>query len=215
MVFPDGSWGNKTTNKYLVNNDRFSPTFFQESGMGASKTTAQLLTELKKYSIIYHNVIQDIFAEENQDKCFYVYCEKINGSGILRLLNLLTQRFQFSLVRGETVDWNVKRNRCIFLNEKEGVKINIMKQLELFNDRRNRFGEYIRVIFGTDKTREGITLKNIQKIHILTPGWNFGKKNRQNELVIFTKWPGPLHHQKVKPILQWGYRKLEVIVSQS
>ena len=42
----------------------------------------------------------------------------------------------------------------------------------------NKNGEYIRVIFGTDKTREGITLKNIQKIHILTPGWNFGKKNQ-------------------------------------
>jgi hypothetical protein len=50
--------------------------------------------------------------------------------------------------------------------------------IKAFNDPQNKFGDYIRVIFGTDKTTEGITLKNIQQIHIVTPGWNFGKKNQ-------------------------------------
>lgn len=179
MVFPNGSWGTKDTTHYLVNNDSFTHKFFVEAQMSdKTLTREQLLEKIKNFSIIYYNVIKDIIDPKNQNKCFYVYCEKINGSGILRLINLLIQKFSYNLVKSDDLDWNVKRNRCVFLNEKEGVKINIMKQLELFNDKRNRHGEYIRVIFGTDKTREGITLKNIQKIHILTPGWNFGKKNQ-------------------------------------
>ena len=178
MVFPNGSWGTKNTAKYLINNDRFSSDFLKETGIKYKMDTTEFLQILKNYSIIYHNIIQDILDEKNQDKCFYVYCEKINGSGILRLINLLCQFASYSLVKTETLDWSKPGKRCIFLNEKEGVKIKISKQLELFNDKRNKNGEYIRVIFGTDKTREGITLKNIQKIHILTPGWNFGKKNQ-------------------------------------
>lgn len=178
MVFPNGSWGTKNTSKYFVNNDRFSIDFSKESGISRHLSPQENLKQVKKYSVIYYNVISALLDPENQNKCFYVYCEKINGSGILRLINLLVQYFSFSLVNSESLDWNSKRNRCIFLNEKEGVKVNIMKQLDIFNDPRNRFGEYVRVIFGTDKTREGITLKNIQKIHVLTPGWNFGKKNQ-------------------------------------
>ena len=37
------------------------------------------------------------------------------------------------------------------------------------------FGEYIKVIIGSEKMSEGITLKNIQNIHILSPGWNFSE----------------------------------------
>lgn len=178
MVFPNGSWGTKNTSKYLINNDRFSTEFLKETGIRYKMTSPEFLNILKNYSIIYYNVMKDILDEKNQDKCFYVYCEKINGSGVLRLINLLCQFAEYSLVKTETLDWSKKAKRCIFLNEKEGIKVKISKQLELFNDKRNKNGEYIRVIFGTDKTREGITLKNIQKIHILTPGWNFGKKNQ-------------------------------------
>ena len=66
-----------------------------------------------------------------------------------------------------------KKDRLIFLADED-----IQELVEMFNNPNNRHGEYFRVIFGTDKTTEGITLKNIQEIHITTPGWNFGKKNQ-------------------------------------
>ena len=64
-------------------------------------------------------------------------------------------------------------NRFIFLHDNETIPL-----INLYNDSRNKNGDFIRVVFGTDKTTEGITLKNVQEIHIITPGWNFGKKNQ-------------------------------------
>ena len=36
-------------------------------------------------------------------------------------------------------------------------------------------GNYIKVIIGSEKMSEGITLKNIRNIHIVTPSWNFSE----------------------------------------
>ena len=78
------------------------------------------------------------------------------------------------------MDFNVKRPRFIYLNETtDNITSNqILQQINIFNDSRNKHGEYIKIVFGTDKTREGISLKNIQNIHIITPSWNFGKINQ-------------------------------------
>lgn len=189
MVFPDGTYGKDckhylkkitfTTEKTSTTiYDAFNEKFAEETGILKVSTNEERLEIVRKYSQIYYEIIRQIIDPQNQDKCFYVYSDKINGSGILRLINLLLQYFNFSLFKTNYLDWGRKENRCLFLNEKGGVNVDIMKQLEYFNDPRNKNGEYIRVVFGTDKTREGISLKNIQKIHIITPGWNFGKKNQ-------------------------------------
>ena len=177
MVFPDGSWGTAGTATYVnPKTEKFYNKFFSELSWTEGMTNEEQLDIVRRFSTVYFNVIKDIL--ESTDKCVFVYCDKINGSGVLRLINLLVQRFKFSLLKHDEIDWNNKKNRCIFLNETEGKKINVQHLLKLFNDKRNKNGEYIRVIFGTDKTKEGISLKNIQKIHILTPGWNFGKSNQ-------------------------------------
>ncbi|MAI13853.1 MAG: hypothetical protein CMM15_07535 [Rhodospirillaceae bacterium] len=186
MVFPDGSYG-QDAKRYFEqrrNNqkfyDNYNHLFFEETGMRPTQSRDENLRLLQKYSQIYYSIIRDITDPENEKKCFYVYSDKINGSGILRIINLLTQVFHFSLFRGKQLSWNEanKANRCLYLNEKDGQVINVAKQLEVFNSYENRHGEYIRVVFGTDKTREGVTIKNIQKMHIITPNWNFGKKNQ-------------------------------------
>ena len=187
MVFPDGTYG-KDSNHYLkkitINKeknikiyDAFNEQFANETGILNVSTNIERLEIIKQYSKIYYEIIKQLLDPANQDKCFYVYSDKINGSGILRLINLLIQYFDFSLFNKNTFDQK-PRNRCLFLNEKAGVNVDIMEQLKYFNNPMNKNGEFIRVVFGTDKTREGITLKNIQKIHIITPGWNFGKKNQ-------------------------------------
>ena len=186
MVFPDGSYG-QDAKRYFEqkrNNQKYYDTynrlFFEETGIHSSQSREENLRRLQKYSQIYYSIIRDITDPENEKKCFYVYSDKINGSGILRIINLLTQVFHFTLFRGKQMSWSQssKGNRCIYLNEKDGQAINVAKQLEVFNSYENRHGEYIRVVFGTDKTREGVTIKNIQKMHIITPNWNFGKKNQ-------------------------------------
>lgn len=186
MVFPNETYGPEAK-KYFEQikgkqkiYDRFNPIFFEETGMSPQKSNKDNLTILKKYSEIYYNVIRELVNPENEDKCFYIYSDKINGSGILRLINLLTQVFHYNLFRGRTLSFedSNKGKRCLYLNEKAGQNVDITKQLEVFNSYENRHGEFIRVVFGTDRTREGITIKNVQQMHILTPSWNFGKKNQ-------------------------------------
>jgi len=179
MVFPDGSYGIKNTQKYF-GSQGFSPTFFAESGLRrqafSHDEVERNLALLEKLSTTYAHIIRQIVLNPHQ--LFYVYCDKINGSGLFTCVLLLTKCFRFSLLKAsKNLDWKQPARRCIFLNDTGmgTTKTDIPRLIETFNDRRNRFGDYIQVIFGTDKTREGITLKNIGSIHVVSPDWNFGK----------------------------------------
>lgn len=179
MVFPDKSYGTNIK-KYIAKDNSYTKIFEDETGFRKKNTNEENLEILKNYSIIYYNIIKDILDEKNKDKCFYIYSDKINGSGIFRLLSLLSQYFGFNFLKSQFMDFSTKRPRFIYLNETtDTVTSNqILQQINLFNDPRNKHGEYIKIVFGTDKTREGISLKNIQNIHIITPSWNFGKINQ-------------------------------------
>ena len=185
MVFPNKTYGLKESEHYLAKS-RFNSIFIKESGMIPNPTSFDQiqhnLKAVQEYSSVYHDVIQSVLNAKAKNQCVYVYSERINGSGILRCVYLLAQFFNFRLIelkhQKTEFNWSEKTERCIFLNEIDEKKTDIMSMIKAFNDPRNKFGEYIRVIFGTDKTTEGITLKNIQQIHIVTPSWNYGKKNQ-------------------------------------
>lgn len=193
MVFPSldanrmddfKPYGRLGARKYISNSNldknSFNKLFFEKTGLVENPTKDEMkknLEIIKEYSIVYHNIIRNILNAKKSGKCVYVYSEKINGSGILRCIYLLKQCFNFdivdsrkSIVRTTNIE---KKDRLVFLAEED-----IQDLVEMFNNPNNKHGEYFRVIFGTDKTTEGITLKNIQQIHITTPGWNFGKKNQ-------------------------------------
>ena len=50
--------------------------------------------------------------------------------------------------------------------------------IKKFNEPSNMTGKNIKVIIGSKKISEGITLKNVQNIHILTPSWNFSETDQ-------------------------------------
>ena len=186
MVFPNQSFGLKNSDMYF-SKSRYNSTFISETTLVPDPSSPDQVEHnlkiVKKYSVVYHDVIQAVLEAKELNQCVYVYSERINGSGILRCVYLLSQFFNYHLMElkhqaGGRYALQQKRERCVFLNEIDEKKTDIMSMIKAFNDPSNRFGEYIRVIFGTDKTTEGITLKNIQQIHIVTPGWNFGKKNQ-------------------------------------
>jgi hypothetical protein len=161
--------------------NNFNKLFFEKSGLIQSPESLNDMKHnleiIKKYSIVYHDIIKSILQAKSKGKCIYVYSEKINGSGILRCIYLLKQCFNFQVTDSRKSVYNYnnieKKDRLIFLADED-----IQELVDMFNNPNNKHGEYFRVIFGTDKTTEGITLKNIQEIHITTPGWNFGKKNQ-------------------------------------
>lgn len=183
MVFPNGRSGvSPSTAPYFegTSNRHLSRLFFQETKLKRKAKTpddiSYNLKILQTFSATYHAILSQIIYRP-YELC-YVYCDKINGSGILTCVMLLVQCFDFSLLRSpRQFQWSHTARRCIFLNdtEKGTTKADIPKLIEIFNDPRNKYGDFVQVIFGTDKTREGITLKRIQQIHIASPDWNFGK----------------------------------------
>ena len=180
MVFPNGLQGSQGSSVYTMKENLFNSQFFRDTGLVVNPKNEEdiqhNLKTLKQYSIIYHNLIANILKAKTSKKLIYVYSERINGAGILRCINLLRQCFNFSGISSRDSASRILENpgnRYIFLQEDD-----IMSLLKVFNDPKNKHGDYVRVIFGTDKTTEGITLKNVQEIHVVTPGWNFGKKNQ-------------------------------------
>ena len=175
-VFPNGLYGLAGSRKYIDKNQRLTPEFLKLTGLKiGSEYDEQNLEIIAKYSATYASVIQYII--ENPTEHIYVYCDKVNGSGIVMCIALLNTLFQFTVFKGRRMDWKQPRRRCMLLNEvQENVKEqNFQNMINIFNDERNLFAEYVQVVFGTDKTKEGISLKRIRQIHVTTPDWNFGK----------------------------------------
>ena len=179
MVFPGGTYGIKNTKKFFTGG-YLNPEFFKATGLFRRATTGDQIDHnlaiIKTWSTTYYSILRNILYHPHE--LCYVYCDKINGSGIWTCVALLTQCFRCSLLKSaHQFSWDNPGRRCIFLNDTgtSTTKTDIPKLIETFNDPRNRFGDYVQVIFGTDKTREGITLKNIRYIHIASPDWNFGK----------------------------------------
>jgi len=179
MVFPGGTYGIKNTKRFFTGG-YLNPEFFKATGLLRRATTGDQvdhnLAIIKTFSATYYSILRNILYHPHE--LCYVYCDKINGSGIWTCVALLTQCFRCSLLKTTNqFSWENPGKRCIFLNDTgtSTTKTDIPKLIETFNDPRNRFGDYVQVIFGTDKTREGITLKNIRYIHIASPDWNFGK----------------------------------------
>lgn len=180
MVFPKNLFGSQAVVEYCIQDQQYNSNFFRETNLKTkvenAKDIEHNLKIIKTYSIVYHDIIASILKAKETKKLIYVYSEKINNSGILRCIYLLQQCFGFSRVTSNMDKNNilsVAKNRYIFLHNDDTLRL-----LEIYNNSKNKHGDYVRVIFGTDKTTEGITLKNVQQIHIVTPGWNFGKKNQ-------------------------------------
>jgi superfamily II DNA or RNA helicase len=195
FVFPNGEYGEKANEKFITNST-FSivdPNTKKETNILVNKLDPEFMKlskckygdenidhnieMIRKYSSTYASIIQHIL--DNPTEHIYVYCDKVNGSGILVLIVLLTSLFNFSKVTGKTVSsiWKKKKRRLILLNEVQGDtrEKDFQTLIDSFNDPNNIDADYIQVIFGTDKTKEGISLKRIRQMHVTSGDWHFGK----------------------------------------
>lgn len=183
LVFPNGSYGASEKSKPYFSKDKnrsLTRQFLKDAGLihkaSNDRDVLHNLERIRRMSTTYYEILRHILTKPRE--LVYVYCDRIQGSGIWTCVRMLVQCFDFSLVRtSRNFHWGAPRRQCIFLNDtQEGTtKTDIMNLIDIFNDEKNRYGNYIQVVFGTDKTREGITLKNIRQIHITAADWNFGK----------------------------------------
>lgn len=131
------------------------------------------LNQVRRYSIIFYNVIKEILSEP--DKRFFIYSKYIKKSGIESLISILKIAFGFKdASKSENI--NSKR-QYIYLkpysseknnDDKENIHSKTLRLVSKFNNNMN-----IQVIFCSDKCSESLTFLDIERIHCLTPWWNF------------------------------------------
>jgi len=133
------------------------------------------LEELKKYSVMYHFVINKILNESFNEKIF-VFGNIVRNTGINLLGALLYHFGFFPIVITENFD--IKKfykeqpiNRYAVLSGSVSDKI-ISKIVDIFNHPENINGKYLKVIIGSSKISEGLSLKEVRKCFITTPFWN-------------------------------------------
>lgn len=131
-----------------------------------------LLELLEQYSTTYARVIREIIT--HPDELVYIYCDIVKSSGIMMLQAILRSLFGFDLVASPKQMSYTEGDRIIVLNDELTREEDFQQLIQYFNDPANKHGKFCRVIISTKKTKEGISLKNVQQIHITTPSWNMG-----------------------------------------
>ena len=180
-VYPDGSYGTNSNSNSLSGFDKYIDLDSVNSGThDVYKFKTQYyndfgnLENLKQLSRKYYEIIKSI--SENDNMCHFVYCKLVNGSGIVLLTLLLEKylgykRYTPSL---SSKGLSTEDNRYILLSSDTSVEMK-SKLIKEFNQEKNKNGKFIRIIFGTFVIKEGLSFYHMQKVHIITPHWNFSE----------------------------------------
>lgn len=146
-----------------------------------------MLKQLKRCSVKYWLVVRDLYKYPNQK--FFIYSNIVKGSGAL-LLGAILEVFGFDHapnvkeVEGSTYcQTQGKESKELPISENSNRMLVLTgstlsaSQLDnmvnnIFNNKKNVYGDYIRVIIGSHIIGEGVSFKHIRRIYMLTPGWN-------------------------------------------
>jgi hypothetical protein len=146
-----------------------------------------MLKQLKKCSVKYWLVVRDLYKYPKQK--FFIYSNIVKGSGAL-LLGAILEVFGFDHapnikeVEGSTycqtqgkeskeLPISENPNRMLVLTGSTLTSTQLDNMVNnIFNNKKNVYGDYIRVIIGSHIIGEGVSFKHIRRIYVLTPGWN-------------------------------------------
>jgi len=130
---------------------------------------------LRKYSCKYADSIETILEAKDKQKSVFVFNERVNQPGGLKMFALILNNFGF----GEYTEMNqhltTKKERYILMTGEEEISNHNNFVRDAFNQPRNSKGEYIRVILASSAISEGYSFQNVQVIDIHSPWFNFSK----------------------------------------
>jgi hypothetical protein len=170
FVFPNEDIGEKGFKKYVSPQFVLRHDFLTVIGDYKNLPTQEIIQQLKQFSVSYAYVLQQIL--DHPQELVYVFSDLVEGSGILLFMSILKTLFGFKLITSKKDLIDTKENRMILLNDRVANEDEFQELISYFNRPENKHGDYCQVVMSTNKTKEGISLKNVRQIHILTPSWN-------------------------------------------
>lgn len=171
FVFPDEETGEKGFKKFVSPQFTLRTNFLSVMGDYKHMPTDAIVEQLKQFSSSYASVIQEILNHPKE--LVYIFSDLVEGSGILLFMSILKTLFGFKLINSKNDLLDTKGERMILLNDRVANEDDFQDYINYFNRPENKHGDYCQIIMSTNKTKEGISLKNVRQIHILTPSWNF------------------------------------------
>ena len=166
MVYEYGKFRNmskKDTNYISEKNKEYGDLF--QSGL------LKVNNGLDSYSPKINRMLTNIFkynGEYSKGKIlFYSEFRADSGAEIFELILQANGYTKFDPKDSET-----KKYRYTFITGSEDVEER-KQNLGAYNDRKNRFGEYVQIIIISGAGAEGISLNCVRQVHILEPYWNY------------------------------------------
>lgn len=170
FVFPNEETGEKGFKQFVSPQFVLRPSFLETIGDYKNLPSDVVLTQLRQFSVSYAHVLHHIL--NNPKELVYVFSDLVEGSGILLFMSILKTLFGFKLITSKSDLVDVKGERMILLNDRVTNEDDFQDFINYFNRPENKHGDYCQIVMSTNKTKEGISLKNVRQIHILTPSWN-------------------------------------------
>ena len=170
--------GNTFTKKEYKLKDNFIDTILKKNithDMNDIQKQEKMIHNIQEISNKFAYVIKEAIRCYRENKCMFVYCREIQNAGII-LLNLLLQYFGYKQV--STVDeCSNEAKRMIILTSNQDIsKPSHFQSLnKLFNEEKNKKGQFIQLIIASDTISEGYSFFHIQREIIMTPWYNFSK----------------------------------------
>ena len=201
MCFPDGSYGKDGINSktWIITDSRgymhFSKNmidYIDQKGSDTESRLEMLETLSSKYAAVLRELIN------NPTEKGFVYCSFVKGSGLM-LFSAILEHFGFAALNTGIFKRDVEYEKEETEEEKsfqteeffnidvisknpnrfavitgESVTSSVADKIinEVYNNSKNVYGEYLRIILGSHVVGEGTSLKAVRQLHVLSPHWN-------------------------------------------
>lgn len=181
FVFPDPDnpkeaiYGKKATDIYLTSAEKGKKSSEGQLiyGIKDKFLREEIKNNLGKYSSKFNSIIEEI--KSNPNEVVFIYDKEVTGTGAI-LLGLCLEIHGFEWIKSASSLEKPKKNRfCVLTSSKDKttyLSTEIRKILDKSNQPNNYQGDYLRIIIGSKKISEGITIKHVRQVHSINSPWN-------------------------------------------
>nr|WQM87178.1 d6/D11-like helicase [Marseillevirus cajuinensis] len=148
--------------------EKFATKKGVKGNYGLSPSLSKKIKEnLGEYSSKFKQIVDSIL--ENPKQLIFVYSSSVRSGGALLLAVILKL---FGLKQANNGAVNPEKNLRRFAVLQGGMDKNTVQSiLGAFTSPENKNGQKIQVLIASKILSQGVTLKNVRKVHILTPHW--------------------------------------------
>lgn len=171
------------------------------------------ILKISKYSCKFARMINNILIEENGKGKHFIY-SRFKTRGV-ECLSYMLEAFDYERYDEESIldlkkmmdEGTVPEKKCFVVWSGDIMnKIEFSKNFKsIYNHPKNRKGEYLHIVLGTESIMEGVDLKEVKYVHITEPWWNESRMDQVMGRAIRWKSHIRMHPDDQKVIIYRYY----------